>query len=70
MERWCEGSAPIICQPKWFTKNPDTTPRQDVAQMLVVIEHAAKAAVVLGGVDGGVPLVAGALYAAGDVGAG
>jgi len=37
--------------PKWFTKNPDTTPRQDVAQMLVVIEHAAKAAVVLGGVD-------------------
>ncbi len=38
--------------PKWFTKDPETSLREDVAQMRKVIGHAAKAAVALGTMDG------------------
>ena len=39
-----EGFAADHLPPKWFAKNPDTTLRHDVAQMMDVIEHAVNAA--------------------------
>lgn len=37
-----EGLASEGLAPKWFTKDPNTTPEQDVAEMLSVIQNAAR----------------------------
>ena len=45
------GIAADHLPPKWFTKNPATSLREDVADMCAVIMHAADAAPSLGPVD-------------------
>src|SRR5262245_54857672 len=45
------GVAADNLAPKWFTKNPETTYREDVAEMVEVIEHACALAVDAGNTE-------------------
>ena len=46
--RPANGFASDNLAPKWFTKNPDTTYRADLAQMLEVVRHACDSAAAVG----------------------
>lgn len=46
--RGAQGVAADFLPPKWFTKNPESSLADDVSEMLLVIEHAAAAAVGIG----------------------